>query len=440
MHVHIFRRDLRLEDNTALNAALSRGPVYACFILDPRQASDHEYHSTNALQFMFTSLRELNAELEKRGGILHVHTGEAEAIVAELLDVAASISFNADYTPFSRARDEKIAKHCVQRGIPCSAHHDALLNPPEAVIKDDGTPYSIFTPYFKAAGQRLVTEPKVCPKGDWIRNGPGFSLPGLAENPRIAVRGGRSEALAILDDLARLRNYGEIRDFPVEETTRLSAHNKFGTVSIREAYAAIRSTLGAFHPLVRQLYWRDFFTQIAYHFPHVFRGSFHQKFDRVDWDSHEQRLAAWKEGRTGFPIVDAGMRELRTTGYMHNRVRMIVASFLTKDLHIDWREGERHFARHLVDYDPAVNNGSWQWAASTGCDAAPYFRIFNPWLQQRRFDPACVYIKRWVPELASEEGERIHGLAGASIKGYPKPIVDHQEEKEVAIARFRAAI
>lgn len=219
----------------------------------------------------------------------------------------------------------------------------------------------------------------------------------------------------------------------------LSAHNKFGTCSIREVYYAIADTFSKEHTLIRELYWRDFFTHVAWNFPYVFGESFHKKFDKLKWSTNAKAFKAWCDGKTGFPVVDAAMRQLNSTGYMHNRARLIVSSFLTKDLHIDWRLGEKYFAQKLVDYDPAVNNGNWQWSASTGCDAQPYFRIFNPWLQQKKFDPICAYIKEWVPELKSVDTKIIHNWfdQAKQINGYPLPIVDHSVEAKIALSYYK---
>jgi deoxyribodipyrimidine photo-lyase len=251
------------------------------------------------------------------------------------------------------------------------------------------------------------------------------------------------EALKILKKLSSFSQYQKLRDFPAEEfSTSLSPYMKFTVCSPREVYYAICDRLSSRHELIRALYWRDFFTCIAFFFPHVFKSSFNPKFDKLKWSNNKKAFERWCEGTTGFPIVDAGMRELNTTGYMHNRVRMITASFLIKDLHIDWRWGEKYFAQNLIDYDPAVNNGNWQWVASTGCDAQPYFRIFNPWSQQKKFDADCLYIKRWVPELEKVPIKNIHGWYDEKLRtgstNYPEPMIDHSEEAPIALNAYRA--
>lgn len=235
-----------------------------------------------------------------------------------------------------------------------------------------------------------------------------------------------------------LADYHETRDLPgVPGTSRLSAHLRFGSYSGRQVHQLARASLAEPESVFRQLHWRDFYHQIGYHYPHVYTGCFRQVYDKVQWDEPDNRLEQWCQGKTGFPIVDAGMRELMATGWMHNRVRMIVASFLTKNLHFHWQLGEAHFARYLIDYDPAVNNGNWQWCASTGCDAQPWFRIFNPWRQQRKFDPEAAYIKAWVPELAGMSTSEIHGLEKDS-SGYMPQIADLKTSAEESKRRFKA--
>jgi deoxyribodipyrimidine photo-lyase len=320
---------------------------------------------------------------------------------------------------------------------------DSLLNEPEQAIKKDNTPYKVFTAFYHNARQFPVALPQALAKQNFLSVETEFEVGQLGLSLIDAeIRGGRHQALATLDLLGGYANYQNTRDFPaLNATSRLSAHLKFGTCSVREVYYAITQQLGSEHPLIRQLYWRDFFTHIGYHFPQVFGHAFLEKFDSLSWDNNRDYFEAWCAGKTGFPIVDAGMRELNTTGFMHNRVRMIVASFLVKDLHVDWRWGERYFAQHLVDYDPCVNNGNWQWAASTGCDAQPYFRIFNPWLQQLKFDQDCQYIYHWLPELQGFLPKTIHQWDKKHITcGYPAPIIDHAHESQITKARFKASL
>jgi len=448
--LHIFRRDLRLIDNTALNAALaSSEEVVTCFIFNDAQIGDHKYRSTNGLCFMIESLEELTADLEKNGGRLLCLHGEPTAVLERVITELGieGVFFNIDYTPFSRKRDSEITELCTSKNVACHAHFDALLcNPPE-FGKDDGKPYTVYTPFYKRALKSSVPAPVPRVKGRFaappVKHAvtPRSFWPTSSAPSRISI-GGRSKACAILEEISSFKKYDDERNFPaLKGTTLLASHNKFGTVSIREVYHQISSALGPQHTLIRELYWRDFFTHIAWHFPHVFGHAFHRHYDAIEWSKDMDLFNAWCEGRTGFPIVDAGMRELVQTGFMHNRVRMIVASFLVKDLHISWRWGESFFARHLTDYDPAVNNGSWQWAASTGCDAQPYFRIFNPWLQQGRFDPECIYIKRWVPELKNLSAKAIHNLGepdASRPESYPAPVVEHSVQKIMAEEMFRA--
>lgn len=439
--LHIFRRDLRLEDNTSLQFVLEQcTTVIPCFIFNPAQVETNPYRSDNAIQFMLNSLSELNSELRKHGGQLYFFYGQPEAIVDKLMETLpiTQVSVNRDYTPFARARDAAIEAACKKRKVPFHQHADALLQEPESVHKSDGKPYTIFTPFKNKAQTLPVRTPQHTSAKNFYHAQIPFAQDGptlfkkilSTNNPTIALNGGRAEGLKLLTATAQLSNYQKQRDFPAaNHTSRLSAHNKFGTISIREVFHTISEQFGSTHQLITELYWRDFFTHIAHHFPHVFGHSFRREYEHLEWGNNRKLFTAWKEGNTGFPLVDAGMRELSATGFMHNRVRMVTASFLVKNLLIDWQWGERYFAQQLVDYDPAVNNGNWQWAASTGCDAQPYFRVFNPWLQQKRFDPDCVYIKHWVPELRVLSAQQIHALEKKSAPAstnYPHQIVDHR--------------
>lgn len=439
--IFIFRRDLRLQDNTGLLAALKESDkVIPCFFLDPTQLEENEYRSDNSVQFMLESLQDLEKQLSKKDAKLYVFYGKPTEAIGKLIDETKikAVYVNRDYTPHSLSRDNKIKEICEKKDVAYKQYGDCMLNEPEAVLKADGRPYTIFSAYLHKAQTLKVRKPKKNNHRNYYtkklisKESQRIYKKIIAKkNERIKLRGGRAKALARIQDLGRYRNYGKERDFPyLDATTHLSPHLKFGTCSIREVYYAIYEKLGKNHELIRQLYWRDFFTQIGFFSPHIYGTSFHKRYDNLNWSYDKEKFIAWCEGKTGFPIVDAGMRELNETGFINNRVRMITASFLTKDLHIDWRWGEKYFAQKLVDYDPAVNNGNWQWIASTGCDAQPYFRIFNPWLQQKKYDPKCSYIKKWVPELRELSAAQIHSLdkRRPSNLGYPKPIVDHTTE------------
>ncbi len=444
----IFRRDLRVDDNTGLIEALhSSHEVLPCFIFDPSLLDAGKY-SKNALQFMLESLANLEKQLEMVGGRLFLFSDLPHKVVEKLASEGTidAVFVNHDYTPFSVKRDEAISKVCTEHGLRFHQLHDATLQVPGSVRTQQGKMYQVFTQFFRAASKLSVEVPVLVEGGSFSNSyvsGALESIPGFDYgNLELFVHGGRGNALQLLSDLSRFMDYDRLRDFPaVMGTTGLSAHNRFGTVSIREVYHSLRDYLGSDHTLISELYWRDFFIQLAAEHPEVFGHAFRKKFDNLHWDNDPTKFHAWCEGKTGFPIVDAGMRQLNSTGYMHNRVRMIVASFLVKDLHIDWRWGERYFARKLVDYDPCVNNGNWQWAASTGADATPYFRIFNPWLQQQRFDLQCEYIKKWVPELRNMSLKDIHALETKNLPadtGYFKQIVDHKAEKNKALAMFKS--
>ncbi|KAA3606353.1 MAG: deoxyribodipyrimidine photo-lyase [Calditrichaeota bacterium] len=451
LSIFVFRRALRLEDNTGLLRALEFSEkVIPCFIFDKRQVRENSYKSQNSLQFLINSLKELDSKLRKKSSRLFLFYGIQEEILENLLtsQKIEAIFCNRDYTPFAIQRDEKIKNLCEKKGVEFYKFADYLLSEPENALKKDGTPYSIFTPFFRNASWKQVNIPEKISTNNFfsgkIDSEVDFAVTEKfleKENPNIFVKGGRKEALGILTNLEKFHNYEEERNFPsLSKTTGLSAHLKFGTVSVREVYYKFFTKLGDSHPLIRQLYWRDFFTHIAFHFPQVFGNSFHKKYDQIEWKNDEKNFKLWCEGKTGFPIVDAGMRELSETGFMHNRVRMIVASFLVKDLHIDWRWGEKYFAKKLVDYDPSVNNGSWQWAASTGCDAQPYFRIFSPWSQQEKFDSDCLYIKKWIPELRNLEPKEIHKIWKESslfASDYPRQIVEHKEASSFAKEMFK---
>lgn len=442
----IFRRDLRLQDNTGLLKALDESDeVLACFIFDPRQVEEHDYRSVPALQFMIESLEDLQEQLQDKDGVLACYSGKADEVVESIIksEKIEAVFLNQDYTPFSLKRDDAIESVCSKNDVQFFASHDALLQPPGTVLKDDGEPYTVYTPFKKSSAanhqvpktQRNLYKSYTSKLPSSAKTLKDYAQKLVPNRQAYAVQGGTHQAENILRRIGNFADYKDTRDLPAKEdgTTRLSAHHKFGTVSIRDVYHVVASQHGADCTLIAELYWRDFFTHIAWYFPHVFEGAFHKKYNQIQWSRSTKNFEAWCQGKTGYPIVDAGMRQLNETGYMHNRVRMITASFLVKDLHINWQWGEKYFAQKLIDYDPAVNNGNWQWAASTGCDAQPYFRIFNPWLQQKKYDADCEYIKRWVPELADLKASEIHKIEkGQPPLGYPGQIVDHYEAREIA--------
>lgn len=449
----IFRRDLRLTDNTALIHALANSNgILPCFIFDPRLLKQSPLHR-NAIQFMIDVLDDLDDQLQKKKSRLLYLSGIPEKILTNLLtryDIDG-LYINRDYSPFSRKRDTHIQEICRDHKVGFHSFGDSLLNEPEMILTGKNEAYKVFTPFFKKASALPISPPKDNTHTNYLQILKAPQQPKISiikqikakPNKSLLVQGNRAACVDILSSLSHYKNYQTMRDFPNQHgTTRLSIYIKFGLCSIREVYHAIAKQLGTNHPLIRQLYWRDFYTHIAFHFPYVFKNAFKSRYDSLQWNYSQTLFEMWCHGKTGFPIVDAGMRELNTTGWMHNRVRMIVGSFLTKDLHIDWRWGERYFAQHLIDYDPSVNNGNWQWAASTGADAQPYFRIFNPWRQQEKYDEQCEYIKQWIPELSDLEPKFIHRWFKPtpfdSQISYPKPIVNHKEESQYSKELFAA--
>ena len=443
----IFRRDLRLIDNTGLETALADADaVLPCFILDPRQVNSHPYRSEMAFQFMLESLMDLNTQLQQQGSRLLVFSGSPAEVVKSLIKSGIQgVHVNRDYTPFAQQRDNDIAAICKKHGVYFQIHADALLFEPEDIGRQYKV-YSAFRRFTEGLPRRAPHRARPRKQRNYYRG--EWSDLGVAEIQRLqlptpmrCIAGGRKAGLKLLSKLKRLQDYNNTREYPaIDGTSYLSAHHKFGTVSIRETAEVADGALGQGSVFYNELLWRDFFTHVAVYRPDVFGNAFNHHYDSLSWRQEGAEFDRWRNGQTGFPIVDAGMRQLNQSGWMHNRVRMIVASFLTKDLRVDWRLGERYFASRLVDYDPCVNNGNWQWAASTGCDAQPYFRIFNPWRQQQRFDAACDYIKTWVPELASLSPKEIHGLektASLLTPRYPIPMVDHKSEAALSLKMFK---
>jgi len=452
--VHLFRRDVRLVDNTALSRAVRESAeVVPAFVLDSRQAdpSKNPYFSPRAFAFLCESLSELDEELRAAGSSLRVFRGNPEEVLCSLItrDHVDAVYVNSDYTPFARARDDALQTLVESLGAAFMRCEDVTLSPVCDIKTQTDAPYSVFTPFFRNAAAQPVALPQRAPHMPPLTarlhtpHVPLSTMMRTMVDVGVCVPGRRA-GRKILRRHDWLSNYGTTRDRPaVEGTSRLSPHHKFGTVSVRETYALAQQE-GGVHAqnFIAELYWRDFYYHIAWHFPEVFETSFLAWGEHISWRNNEADFDAWRTGQTGIPIVDAGMRELNTTGWMHNRVRMIVASFLTKNLLVDWRWGERYFATQLVDYDPAQNNGGWQWSASVGADPRP-LRIFNPYTQAQKYDAGAEYIKRNVPELGGVASEILTDGKERDFSElaplYSAPIVSVQETYHRARDAYRTA-
>jgi deoxyribodipyrimidine photo-lyase len=455
--LHWFRNDMRLRDNTALLALCDRVEQWLpVFVLDPRLL--HGDPSPRA-RFLLDCLQRLSGDLAGRGIPLVVRTGRPEKVLPQLVRETGAdwLSFNEASTPFGRNRDATVQRAIERSGTRVLRHRDHVVFGSDEIRTQNGGSYSIYTPYRKTWWRTWVEEPRVtAPSRRLPAPIPGFKAdlipgtPAAEGHPKLPAGGERAAQ-------RRLRTFltgpagrdHEDRDRPDRDgTSRLSPYLRFGVISARQCFEhgvqaaadepKLRRGVGQW---LDELVWREFYVGILEQHPRVLRESFRRDTQAVVWNDDAVAFESWCAGRTGFPIVDAGMRQLLTTGWVHNRVRLIVASFLTKDLLIDWREGERFFFQHLVDGDPASNNGGWQWAASTGTDAQPYFRIFNPVSQGQRFDPDGSYVRRFVPELSRLSNEFIHEpwKAPTPPSDYPPPVVDHAERRLLALARFRSA-
>ncbi len=443
------RRDLRLHDNTALEHAINHDKtVVPLFILDPALLSNPH---ANRDYFLFDALHALDEDLREKGSRLILRRGKPIEVLSALVKKigAKLISAEADYSPYAKKRDNEIGKQ-----LPLVTLGGLTVHPPQAVLKNDRTPYTVYTPYSRVwkslplPGEPLP-EPDILPTvpesahSEAIPEGKHFDDFPASENAA------RQRLAAFLEN--GVFSYENARNqLDQKGTSRISPYLKFGLLSIREAFIRIRKLIeNTENPAHRkncavwlnELIWREFYFSILTHFPQVTRISFRENLRGLRWAKDPDALRAWQQGLTGYPVVDAAMRQLQGSGWMHNRARMITASFLTKDLLIDWREGEQWFMRHLIDGDLASNNGGWQWSAGTGTDAAPYFRIFNPILQSKNFDPQGEYIRRWVPELAEMDTKYIHAPWEMESKPahYPAPIVDHHAARERTLAAYKSA-
>lgn len=422
-----FRRDLRLIDNHGLYEALKLElPVLPIFIFDTNILDKLENKEDKRVDFIFQALEKLNEYLEKQGKSIQIFYGKPLEIYENLSQQyeIGNVFCNEDYEPYAIKRDQEIKDFLASKNINFYQFKDQVIFQKDEIVKADGKPYTVYTPYsrqwllkfndqnleFFASKKKLdnllnIEKQKITLKHI------GFKKTNyLFEPPKI--------------NLEILEKYHETRNSPTKETSQMSVHLRFGTISARKL-VKLASELND-NTYLKELIWREFFMQILWHFPKVVHHSFKEKYDNIAWENNEAMFLKWCEGKTGYPIVDAGMRELNETGLMHNRVRMVCASFLTKHLLIDWRLGEAYFAEKLMDYDLSANNGNWQWSAGSGCDAAPYFRVFNPEEQQKKFDPKFIYIKKWVKEFGTST--------------YPKPIIEHKFARERALKRYKEGL
>ncbi|NJK79038.1 MAG: deoxyribodipyrimidine photo-lyase [Chloroflexaceae bacterium] len=483
--LHWFRRDLRLYDNTALAAAAreSGGEVIPVFVLDDTLLhANGRFTGAARVRFLLQSLAYLAEVLQARGSALVVRCGDPRHELPQLVRAtgARAVFWNRDYSPYARRRDKAVAEALAAINVPVQQFKDAVIWDLDEIVTKAGTPYTVYTPYSRQWFHRTETEGVHCADVPQF-NLPASVLPTSEPLPTLeelglqtdqdVLPGGEHHAQALLQQFIDLRythnitHYGSQRDIlALPATSRMSAHLRLGTISPRACVRAAqdaeatrrnsaqpddRDQKNGVRAWIGELAWRDFYAQILAHFPHVLRGAFKQQYDALAWDNNDQLFAAWKAGQTGYPIVDAAMRQLQREAWMHNRARMIVASFLTKDLLIDWRRGERHFMQLLVDGDPASNNGGWQWVAGTGTDAQPYFRIFNPVSQGKQYDAAGAYVRTYVPELQNVPDAYIHEPwtmpaplqeeIGVRIgKDYPAPIVTHAEQRQRALDMYGA--
>jgi deoxyribodipyrimidine photo-lyase len=440
MAVSIFwhRRDLRIEDNAGLFSALKGPrPVQSVFIFDKHILDRLEDKDDARVTFIHQEIQRVSEELQELGSSLKVYYGDPVEVWPTIIsnyDVEA-VYTNRDYEPYALDRDAQVSDLLTSHEVPLHTFKDHVIFEQDEVLKKDGGPYTVFTPYKRRWLERLDSR-------SWQEKDQSYYMAAYP-NERYQSNYAKTEQTAIpsLADMGFvaneeidfpertvnqgiIRKYGEQRNFPaIDGTSRLGLHFRFGTISIRDK---ARRARGLSDVYLSELIWRDFYSQILGHFPHVTEGAFRPKYDEIAWVNDEAHFSKWCEGMTGYPLVDAGMRELNATGYMHNRVRMVVASFLTKHLLTDWRWGEAYFARKLLDFDLASNNGGWQWAAGSGTDAAPYFRIFNPTSQLEKFDKNLKYVKQWVPEYGSDK--------------YPQPIVDHKWARERCLETYKATL
>lgn len=422
------RRDIRIHDNAGLYHALrSKHPVLPIFIFDRNILDNLEDKVDARVEFIHHYISELKQQYENLGTTLKVYYGKPEEIWKEIINkyAIAEVYCNRDYEPYAQERDKAIFNFLASKNIPFKGYKDHVIFEKNEVLKDDGKPYTVYTPYSKKWKAKLNDfYLKPYPTEKYLKNLFKTHSDSLISLEEMDFKFSGIQFPEKTTPIEIIKNYHATRDLPaIKGTTRLSVHLRFGTISIRELAATAK---GLNEKYLNELIWRDFYQMILFHFPHTVNKAFKPEYDKIQWLNNEKEFKAWCDGKTGYPIVDAGMRELNATGFMHNRVRMIVASFLTKHLLIDWRWGEAYFAKKLLDFELASNVGGWQWAAGCGVDAAPYFRVFNPALQTEKFDKELKYIKKWVHEYGTS--------------AYPKPIIDHKLARERVLKTYKEAL
>jgi len=453
----IFRRDFRLNDNSGFIECYKKSDkILPIFIFTHEQIEKNDYFSSNCFQFMLESLEQLDNDFKKNyKSQLHYYYGDNVEILEKLLKDYKydNIYFNSDYTLYAQKRDNEIKKFCEKNKINCEVYEDYLLMPIGTFLKEDGKAFQKYTPFKNRAKTFKALEPnnyKFSDINKFDKINYSFDLKKLEKyyekNDDILSHGGRENALKILKHMQQFINYSGQRNDLILPTTHLSAYIKFGCISIREVYDSVLKKFGINHGLIDQLYWREFYFYLAYYFPQILQGkSLKLQYDKIKWENNPKIFEAWKKGETGFPAVDAGMREMNKTGYMHNRARLITSGILIKILNCDWRMGEKYFATMLLDYDPIVNNGNWQWSSGSGADSQPYFRIMSPWKQSLDNDPNCEYIKKWVPELKDVPSKDIHNWGKCYEKyknktKYIKPIVDYEFMRKEIVEVYKKGL
>lgn len=423
MKISIFwyRRDLRLEDNTGLFKALNENKnILPIFIFD-NEILDELPEDDSRLNFIYESLAKINKQLNNHNTSLQILKGQIDDVWKNLVTTydIQKVYLNKDYEPYAIKRDQKIKEFLNSKGIEMKTFKDQVIFEEDEIVKADGKPYTVFTPY-----KRKWLEKFMKVNLNLITNFDNFYKK-IIDFPSLNQLGLKNSTIKVKKySLKNVSTYSETRNFPnLDSTSYLSPHLRFGTISVRQIIVKLKNKSETF---LSELIWREFFMQIIFHFPHVVTKNFRPKYDGIQWINNKEDYNNWCQGKTGYPLVDAGMRQLNETGYMHNRVRMVTAGFLCKHLLIDWRYGEAYFAKKLLDYELSSNNGNWQWAAGTGCDAAPYFRIFNPTEQLKKFDKSLTYTKKWVKDFDTLK--------------YPNPIVDHKYARNRALEAYKKAI